>query len=65
MRFRRVFRNVKAYVSCRGYVCILLRRVAFCYENKVAPRIIVLFVLDRSIFLSRAFFVCPLRKEDY
>lgn len=48
MRISRVFRNVKTYVSCRGYACILLRRVAFCYENKVAPQIIVLFVLDRG-----------------
>ena len=52
MRFCRVFRNV----SCRGYACILLRRVAFCYENKVAPRIIVLFVLDRGYLSVRGVF---------
>ena len=35
----RVFCNVWAYVSCRGYVCILLRARRF-REFKVAPRIV-------------------------
>ncbi len=51
----RVLCNVKAYVSCRGYACILLSARLF-REFKVAPRIMNLFVLDRSSFLSRAFF---------
>ena len=56
---RRVFCNVKAYVSCRGYDGIPLRaRVK--REIKVAPRILNVFVLDRkSMFLSGAFFYSP------
>ena len=57
-----VFCNVKAYVSCRGYVGILLSAWQ-SHEFKVAPRIICTvyfctrFVLDRnSRFLSGAFF---------
>ena len=52
------------HVSCRGYACILLRRVAFCYENKVAPRIIVLFVLDRGYLSVRGvFYFAPYGKR--
>ena len=42
----RVFCNVRAYVSCRGYVGIL-QSAWFFHEFKVAPRISKLFVLDR------------------
>ncbi len=38
---RKVFCNVWAYVSCRGYVGILTSARHFCREFKVAPRIIV------------------------
>ena len=45
---RRVFCNVKAYVSCRRYDGISLRaRVK--REIKVAPRILNVFVLDRMV----------------
>ncbi len=56
---RRVFCNVRAYVSCRRYDGISLRaRVK--REIKVAPRILNVFVLDRkSMFLSGAFFYSP------
>ena len=56
---RRVFCNVGAYVSCRGYDGTSLRaRVK--REIKVAPRILNAFVLDRKwIFLSGAFFYSP------
>ena len=36
---RRVFCNVKAYVSCQGYVSILIRARSYFREFKVAPRI--------------------------
>ena len=54
----RVFCNVKAYVSCRGYRGILIRAQVYSCEYKVAPRIVIrTFVLDRkSIFLSGTFF---------
>lgn len=54
----RVFCNVKAYVSCRGYRGILIRAQVYSCEYKVAPRIVIsTFVLDRkSIFLSGIFF---------
>lgn len=39
---RRVFCNVRAYVSCRGYVGIL-QRVQYDCECKVAPRISLLY----------------------
>ena len=54
----RVFCNVKAYVSCRGYRGILIRAQVYACEYKVAPRIVIrTFVLDRkSIFLSGTFF---------
>lgn len=45
---RRVFCNVLAYVSCRGYVGILLKCTGLTCEFKVAPRIRFLFVLDRG-----------------
>lgn len=53
----RVFCNVKAYVSCRGYRGILIRAQVYACEYKVAPRIVIrTFVLDRkSIFLSGTF----------
>ena len=56
---RRVFCNVRAYVSCRRYDGISLRaRVK--REIKVAPRILNVFVLERkSMFLSGAFFYSP------
>ena len=38
VRNHRVFCNVRAYVSCRGYVGILIR-AWFAHECKVAPRI--------------------------
>ena len=59
---RRVFCNVRAYVSCRRYDGISLRaRVK--REIKVAPRILNVFVLDRkSMFLSGAFFYSPEQK---
>lgn len=55
----RVFCNVKAYVSCRGYRGILIRTQVYACEYKVAPRIVIrTFVLDRkSIFLSGTFFM--------
>ena len=56
--FHRVFCDVWAYVSCRGYVGILLSARAHTCEFKVAPRISTcmnLFVLDRSTILSRTF----------
>ena len=58
-KLRRVFCNVRAYVSCRRYDGISLRaRVK--REIKVAPRILNVFVLDRkSMFLSGAFFYSP------
>ena len=50
-RPRRVFCDVGAYVSCRGYVGIPLRAQVHPCECKVAPRIVsffrILFVLDR------------------
>ena len=49
-----VFRDVGAYVSCRGYVGILLS-VWFKPQIKVAPRIICLFVLDRKISVKDFF----------
>ena len=56
---RRVFCNVRAYVSCRRYDGISLRaRVK--REIKVAPRILNVFVLDRkSMLLSGAYFYSP------
>ena len=47
MEFPRVFCNVLAYVSCRGYVCIP-QSAQPGLRIKVAPRISFLFVLDRK-----------------
>ena len=44
---RRVFCNVWAYVSCRGYDGTSLR-ARIKREIKVAPRILNVFVLDRK-----------------
>lgn len=59
----RVFCNVKAYVSCRGYRGILIRAQVYSCEYKVAPRIVIsTFVLDRkSIFLSGTFLLYGLQ----
>ena len=59
---RRVFCNVWAYVSCRGYVGILLSAQGRSCEFKVAPRIVLictLFLLDRSYiyFCQGRFFI--------
>ena len=44
----RVFCNVGAYVSCRGYAGIPQKGMEIFHECKVAPRISFLFVLDRK-----------------
>jgi hypothetical protein len=54
----RVFCNVEAYVSCRGYVGILIRAWGFfevSRESKVAPRIKNSSLTERR-FLSRTFY---------
>ena len=40
--FGRVFRDVKAYVSCQEYVSILISVRIFCFpQSKVAPRVLI------------------------
>ena len=50
----RVFCNVGAYVSCRGYDGILFKSTE-SREFKVAPRIMIYSSLTESILLSRTF----------
>ncbi len=47
--FSRVFCNVWAYVSCRGYVGILLSAQVESCECKVAPRIVSYFLFTYTI----------------
>ena len=50
----RVFCNVSAYVSCRGYACILISARYF-REFKVAPRIYIYSSLTEVIFCQGRF----------
>ena len=45
---RRVFCDVEAYVSCRGYDGILLSARGISHEFEVAPRIIII-LYDSSL----------------
>ena len=55
--FRKVFCNVWAYVSCRGYAGIPLSARVHAREFKVAPRIVfTLFVLDRNVYFCQGLF---------
>ena len=60
-RPRRVFCDVGAYVSCRGYVGIPLSAQVHPCECKVAPRIVSFFVFYSSLtdvfLLSGTFFI--------
>lgn len=53
----------KAYVSCRGYVGILLS-VWRKLQIKVAPRIMPLFALDRIFFCQGLFYLPKGGKND-
>ena len=63
--YHRVFCNVGAYVSCRGYAGIPQKCMGIFHECKVAPRINDLFVLDRRKVLSGAFCFSSLRQRIY
>ena len=63
MRFRKVFCNVRAYVSCRGYVGIPLSARGRAREDKVAPRISFYSSLTEATALSRTFFIAPLTEK--
>jgi len=58
--FSRVFRNVKAYVSCQEYVSILLSVRKFP-QSKVAPRVLISKpVLD---YIVMGGFLCVQRRR--
>ena len=42
-----------AYVSCRGYVGILLSARRRCRESKVAPRVVILFALEKPFWFPK------------
>ena len=58
LQIRRVFCNVKAYVSCLGYRGILIRAQVYSCECKVAPRMVIsTFVLDRKRSFCQGLFI--------
>lgn len=53
---RKVFCNVWAYVSCRGYVCILSSARYFAVnQGGTADNLLCSSLIEIKIFLSRAF----------